>query len=196
MMDERLSNLLSESLSISGLDPGTQKHQHSVWLYAMELAKAMELSVDESMMLASAALFHDIGKLYVPISILHKPGPLTAREYAVIKRHPELGAQALASMLPEHPASQEVCRAVHQHHERWNGTGYPDGLVGDEIHLFARIIGAADTYAAATATVEERPYNNPPKTHSEAIGILQSGAGILFDPRVVSVFVKTFHLAS
>jgi len=154
----------------------------------MELAMAMNLPLDEAMIFVSSAICHDIGKLIVDEKVLDKPGTLGEEEYIIVQNHPVWGADALSCMLPKHQASEEVCRIVLEHHERWDGKGYPAGLSESNIHPSARKLGVVDAYAAMVAPIEERPYNDPPKTHDQAISTLLECSGTQFDPKVVEVF--------
>src|SRR3954471_14614170 len=125
-------------------------------------------------------LLHDIGKLAVPAEILNKPSELTPEEQAVMRTHPELGAQLIA----DETYSPIVRAVVREHHERWDGAGYPDGLAGDHIHQLARIAAVADVYDAVTSERTYRPAQ-PPHVGVEAI---VRGSGTQFDPAVVDIF--------
>src|SRR3954452_4142836 len=130
--------------------------------------------------LGMGLLLHDVGKLAVPLAILTKPGALTPEEQVVVRAHPELGAQML-----DHDTYSPIVRAiVREHHERWDGLGYAEGLKGSQIHQLARIAAVADVYDAVTS---ERPYQaaRPPRAGVEVIA---GGAGTQFDPEVVAVF--------
>ena len=130
--------------------------------------------------LGMGLLLHDVGKLAVPLAILTKPGALTPEEQEVVRAHPELGAQML-----DHDTYSPIVRAiVREHHERWDGLGYAQGLKGSQIHQLARIAAVADVYDAVTS---ERPYQaaRPPRAGVEVIA---GGAGTQFDPEVVAVF--------
>ena len=131
--------------------------------------------------IALGLLLHDIGKLAIPEEILLKRGPLTEEEWVVMRRHPALGVD----MLGDH-ISFLIRVVVKQHHERWDGTGYPDGIAGDDIHQFARIAAVADVYDAVTS---ERVYKPPKKPH-EGVAVIAQGEGTDFDPEVVSVFSR------
>ena len=129
------------------------------------------------------ALLHDIGKIGVPLTILHKNGPLDDEEWAEVKRHPEYGARVLEPLSREYP---EVLAIVRHEHERWDGRGYPDGIAGTDIPLGARLIMIADTYDAVCST---RPYRKA-MSKEAALEIIQEGSGGQFDPSLVPVFEK------
>lgn len=131
--------------------------------------------------IALGLLLHDIGKLAVPEEILQKQGPLTPEEWIVMKRHPQQGAEMLGDNV-----SFLIRAVVKQHHERWDGTGYPDGIGGEDIHQFARIAAVADVYDAVTS---ERVYRPPMKPH-EGVTIIEQGEGTDFDPEVVAIFSR------
>jgi HD-GYP domain-containing protein (c-di-GMP phosphodiesterase class II) len=128
-------------------------------------------------------LLHDVGKLAVPSAILHKPERLTDEEIALVRGHPLVGLE----MLPVTRVSPLARTVVRSHHERWDGSGYPDGKAGEDIHEFARIASVADVYDAVTS---ERPYH---AAAAPAVGVeaIVGGAGTAFDPEVVSVFRRT-----
>ena len=113
-------------------------------------------------------------------NILHKPGPLTNEEWRIMRQHPEIGARIVKSI----PFLAETMPVIRHHHERWNGSGYPLGIAGDEIPITARIFAVADVFDALTSI---RPYRNI-VSHEEAFAYLQANAGILFDPEIVAVF--------
>jgi diguanylate cyclase (GGDEF)-like protein/PAS domain S-box-containing protein len=159
-----------------------QIHTEKVSHYCEEIAKAMGLSKQDVADIRNAASLHDIGKIMVPPQILNKPGKLTPAEFAIIKRHPEIGYQMLKSV-DEYVMLAEY---VLYHHERWDGTGYPAGLTGEDIPLHSRIIAVADAYEAMTAL---RPYQKT-KTKEEAIAELIRCADIQFDPEIVTFFIE------
>jgi HD-GYP domain-containing protein (c-di-GMP phosphodiesterase class II) len=131
--------------------------------------------------IALGLMLHDIGKLMVSQEILNKPGRLTEGEWEEIRRHPQAGADMLGDNV-----SFLIRAVVKQHHERWDGLGYPDGKTGEEIHQFARIAAVADVYDAVTA---DRPYRRAMAPH-EGVKVVQDGAGSHFDPEVVAIFSK------
>lgn len=146
-----------------------------------------EATIDE---LARAAPLHDIGKVSTPDAVLLKPGRLTADEWVVMKQHTTAGAALLQRAIDRLGASagqllhfgQQIAR---HHHERWDGTGYPDGLAGDAIPLAARLMAVADVY---DALISRRPYKEP-MPHAEAMALIRAGAGGHFDPRLVDALV-------
>jgi putative nucleotidyltransferase with HDIG domain len=157
------------------------RHAILVAACADRLARRLELSHVERQTVIAGALLHDVGKLLVDERILEKPGPLTSDERREINGHPIKGALIVhASVDPE------VVEVVRAHHERWDGDGYPRGLVGREIPLAARIVAVADAYLAM---LEERPYKRS-LNEDEALKELEDGAGSQFDPRCVAAFVK------
>lgn len=155
---------------------GSARHSETVGRYAEMMARELGLSAQLTARVRLAGLLHDIGKVGVPDSILHKPGRLTDEELAVIRRHPELGAQMLS-----HPSLADVREWVATHHEQPDGNGYPRGLKGEEVTLQARIIAVADAYEAMTS---ERSYRGA-MDHIAARKELERCAGTQFDARVV-----------
>jgi len=152
---------------------------HARWISDLSLRVGRELGLDDDALkqLELGALLHDIGKIGVPSTILLKPGRLSSTERAVIEMHPVLGERIIAPI----DRLQEVRVIVRHCHERWDGRGYPDGLVGEDIPLEARIIFVCDAYHAMTT---DRPYRRR-LGHPEAVRRLREGAGSQFDPRVV-----------
>jgi diguanylate cyclase (GGDEF)-like protein/putative nucleotidyltransferase with HDIG domain len=159
---------------------GSARHSETVGRYAELMARELGLSERRVGRVRLAGLLHDIGKVGVPDAILNKAGPLTDEEFAVIVRHPELGAQIL-----EHPSLADVQGWVAAHHERPDGTGYPRGLSGDALPPEARIIAVADAYEAMTS---DRSYRNA-IGHVRARDELTRHAGTQFDPEVVAAFL-------
>jgi putative nucleotidyltransferase with HDIG domain len=174
--------LLSLAKSIDLRDPYTMGHSQQVTNYAVMIAKELDLSQDLIDMIRKGSLLHDIGKLGVPDSILLKPDRLTDDEYKVIKTHPLLGAQILESSRN----LRDLIPLVRHHHERFDGKGYPDGLVGHAIPLEARILALADSIEAMAS---DRPYRRG-LTLDEIIEEIKRVSGEQFDPRMVKVFLK------
>lgn len=178
--DEILS-LFSELLEAK--DPYTAEHSSSVRRLAMNLAEKMELSMNEVFEITVAASLHDIGKIHIPESIIRKPSKLTQEEYELIKTHSEQSSKMLSGL----SSFETVGKIVRAHHERIDGTGYPDKLKGEEIPIGAKIIAVADTYDAITST---RSYRNA-LTHEYALSEIRRVAGSQLDQQVVSAFLET-----
>ncbi|HTC85402.1 MAG TPA: diguanylate cyclase [Candidatus Acidoferrum sp.] len=163
-------------------DRYTRRHSEDVSRYAVFLAERLDLSVDMRATLQTAGLLHDIGKIGIPDDVLRKPGPLTAREYDIVKQHVALGALIVHDV----PDLEQVRDGIRYHHERWDGAGYLDGLKGEEIPLIARILAVADTFSAMTTT---RPYRRALPV-DEALDRLLDAAGSQLEERLVRVFVQ------
>ncbi len=132
-------------------------------------------------MLHRGALLHDVGKLGISVQLLDKPGRLEDHEFKEVKAHPSIGGRILEPI----SAFADIMPIVTDHHERWDGKGYPNGLAGEEIHINARILAVADTYDAMTS---DRPYRKGRDTEA-AVEEIWSQAGTQFDPRVVEAFL-------
>lgn len=168
-------------------DPHTALHSERVAVIALDLAKELGLPPEVRNLLLRAAKLHDLGKVGVPDAALLKEGALTPEEWERMRLHPELGWRLLAP-LEDHlgPVVRDV---VLHHHERWDGSGYPRGLKGEEIPLLARILAVADAYEAMTA---DRPYRRALSPEEAALRI-QRGAGSQFDPEVVEAFLRALR---
>jgi len=165
-------------------DPFTANHSQRVMLIASDIGREMKCNNTEMEALEWGGLLHDIGKIGVRDEILLKQDKLTRDERMKMNAHPELGAEIIAPvrrLAPELPI-------IRHHHEWYNGSGYPDRLIGDEIPKLARILHVADAFEAMTAA---RPYRMTPLTAEQALGELRKFAGIQFDPTIVDAFVKT-----
>jgi hypothetical protein len=169
--------------SLEARDRYTHGHSRRVARYATMIARRMGLAPAEVARIRAAAAVHDVGKIETPIAILHKQGRLTDAEFDAIKRHPVDGARMVAGV-----GDDELTAIVRHHHERLDGTGYPDGLGGCAIPLGARIIAVADTFDAITS---ERPYRRA-KAHRAAIELLRREAGAQLDPDAVSAFRSVY----
>jgi diguanylate cyclase (GGDEF)-like protein/putative nucleotidyltransferase with HDIG domain len=167
------------ALAIEAKDQTTHDHLRRVRVYAIEVAKRLKLSPPELEALRAAALLHDIGKLAVPEHIICKPGRLTPEEFEKMKIHPIVGAEILERVQFPYP----VVPIVRAHHEKWDGTGYPDGLKGEEIPIGARILSAVDTLDALAT---DRQYR-PALPLDEAMDRVVQLSGKSFDPSVVEV---------
>jgi len=165
-------------------DPFTSKHSHRVKAIAVDIGREMSVNEAELEALEWGGLLHDVGKIGVPDAVLLKQERLTREERMIMNAHPVLGAQIIApvtKLAPELPI-------IRHHHEWYNGSGYPDRLIGDEIPKLARILHVADAFEAMTAA---RPYRMTPLTPEQALAELRKFAGVQFDPVCVDAFVKT-----
>ncbi len=185
LADLYLATIKSLALAIDAKDQYTHQHIVRVQRYAVATAVEMGLTGDELEGVNTGALLHDIGKLGVPEYVLLKPGRLTDEEFAKIKEHPRIGADILSPVEFPWP----VLPAVKYHHEKWDGTGYPEGLAGENIPLPGRILAVADVYDALTSS---RSYRNA-WTHEKAIQTIREGAGSHFDPRIVAAFLRVIE---
>ncbi len=182
LADLYLATIKSLALAIDAKDQYTHQHILRVQRYAVAIAKQMGLTGNELEGVNTGALLHDIGKLGVPEYVLLKPGRLTEDEFDKIKKHPEIGAAILDPVEFPWP----VLPAVKYHHEKWDGTGYPEGLKGEDIPLTARILAVADVYDALTSS---RSYRSA-WTHEKATGVIKKDAGTHFDPVIVEAFLQ------
>lgn len=162
--------------------PELTEHLEGVARLAVAVGRRLELLPEQLDEVARAAELHDVGKMAVPDDILLKPGPLDPREWAFIRQHTAVGERILSAA----PALRPIATLVRSSHERWDGTGYPDGLAGTAIPLGARIVAVCDAY---DAMVSDRAYR-PALPRSEALLELQACAGTQFDPAVVDVFLE------
>jgi diguanylate cyclase (GGDEF)-like protein/putative nucleotidyltransferase with HDIG domain len=177
-----LATIKSLALAIDAKDQYTHQHILRVQKYAVATAKQMGLSGDELEGINTGALLHDIGKLGVPEYVLLKPGKLTSEEFEKIKKHPEIGAAILDPVDFPWP----VLPAVKYHHEKWDGSGYPEGLAGENIPLPGRILAVADAYDALTTS---RSYRHA-WSHERALNEIKRTSGTHFDPVVVVAFLE------
>jgi len=165
-------------------DPYTSRHSQRVKQIAVDIGRTMNVNEAELEALEWGGLLHDVGKIGVPDNVLLKQERLTREERMIMNAHPVLGAEIIApvtKLAPELPI-------IRHHHEWYNGSGYPDRLIGDEIPKLARILHVADAFEAMTSA---RPYRLTPLTGEEALKELRKFAGIQFDPAVVDAFVRT-----
>jgi len=177
-----LGTLTALARTVDTNSPWTAGHSERVTGLAMEIGREMGLPPHEIDLLHRGGLLHDIGKIGVPPSILDKPGKLTEEEFAVIRRHPSKGAMILEPI----PNLQKVISIVTQHHERYDGKGYPDGLSGESISVHARILAVADV---SDALVSDRPYR-PGWSWEKVLEYTRENAGSQFDPVVVEAFFR------
>jgi putative nucleotidyltransferase with HDIG domain len=173
---------LSDALDAK--DKYTAGHSRRVMEYSLCIARNMDLAEKGLQLLKKSALLHDIGKIGVPDVILNKDSELTEKEYAVIKMHPEIGANILKPV----EALKDLVPAVYCHHERFDGKGYPKGLKGEEIPLNARIIAIADSFDAMTSY---RPYRSA-FSREAALAEIERNKGVQFDPRLADIFIGLF----
>ncbi len=162
-------------------DRATAEHTSRVAGYVRVFAEALGYTPEHVATLETAAVLHDLGKIAVPDCVLLKPAALTCEERTIVREHASVGAEMVAEVESLRP----IAEMVRHHHERMDGTGYPDRLSGEAIPLGARIIAIADTYDAITS---ERPYRSA-RAIEIAIAELEAGAGTQFDAQLVDVFV-------
>ncbi len=169
-------------------DPYTGEHSHDTERLAVLLAEALKLSDEKIEDIRKGAAIHDIGKIAIPDSILLKKGPLDEAEWIIMKTHPVVGAEILAGI----EIYKNVVPIVRHEHEHWDGSGYPDGLAGENIPLGARIVAVADVYSALTTPREYRPAQGKPLkyTSQQACEILTKMGGKVLDPNLVKVFIE------
>ncbi len=172
------------SLAIEAKDHTTHDHLRRVQVYAVEIAKDLDLDDSQLNAIRAASMLHDIGKLAVPENILSKPGRLTPEEFEKMKIHPIVGSDILDRVEFPYP----VVPIVRSHHEKWDGSGYPDGLKQEAIPIGARILSAVDCFDALAS---ERPYRRA-MSPEQAMGNLSAEKGRSFDPRVVEVMERRY----
>jgi len=183
---EVLSTIHALAATVDAKDPYTYGHSKKAGQYATEIAEALGYSEERIATIRAAALLHDIGKIRVSDRLLAKRGPLSDDDWNPIYAHPKLGVAIL-----KHVKALSGClAAIQYHHERWDGSGYPAGLEGENIPLDARILAIADAYDAMTSA---RPYREVRLTHQQAIDELKHCAGTQFDPDIVRVFVALWE---
>jgi putative nucleotidyltransferase with HDIG domain len=171
---------------VDAKSPWTAGHSHRVCELALSIAEALNLQLDDRENLHRAALLHDIGKIGVPSNILNKTDKLSDEEFRLIKNHPSLGAKILEPII----AYKGIIPIVSQHHERFDGLGYPVGIAGKEIHKGARILAVADVYDALSS---DRPYRKG-WTRAQVINFMKKGAGREFDPMIVEALLEVIKI--
>jgi len=167
--------------TIQAKDPYTSGHSTRVSRYALLVAEKLNLTTKDKHQLYLASMLHDIGKIGVPDELLNRPGKLSDEEMERVRNHVQLGASMIEMLGEMHP----IVPLIRHHHECYDGTGYPDGLKGEEIPLISRIVAVADMYDAMTS---DRPYR-PRRTQQEAIAEVQQTSGTKLDPRVAEAFL-------
>jgi len=181
MLDE-IQEILQLARSVEEKDEVTEGHCHRLQRLAVATGERLNLGADQLITLSYAAYLHDVGKIKVPDKILNKPGSLTDEEWVEMRRHPDYGAEMLAGK----EFLRDAARIVRAHHERYDGSGYPDGLAGDAVPIEAQIIAVVDAY---DAMVSDRPYRKA-LSQASALAELRKNAGSQFAPRVVTAFLR------
>jgi putative nucleotidyltransferase with HDIG domain len=180
-----LATVQTLAAAIDAKDQVTHGHIRRVQNYAVELARAVGIRNDlQIKAIQAAAVLHDTGKIAVPEAILNKPGPLTKEEFAIMKQHAAVGADIISSINFPYPVEP----IVRYHHENWDGSGYPEGLVGTAIPIGARILAVVDCFDALTS---DRPYRRM-LSDAEALAIVVERRGRMYDPLVVDTFLRIY----
>lgn len=169
--------------AVDAKDQYTHGHSERVTTYALALADLVGLDGKDRELVELAGLLHDVGKIAVPERVLNKPADLSDREWRIIRLHPVQGSKIILNI--DHPYIVEVAHAVRSHHERWDGRGYPDGLVGSRAPIIARILTVADAFDAMAS---DRPYRRS-FGRSEALRRLYEASGTQFEPELVRAFL-------
>jgi putative nucleotidyltransferase with HDIG domain len=177
--------LVAFARAIDANSPWTAGHSERVTRMAIAIGRRLQLPDAQLQVLERGGLLHDIGKIAVPASILDKSGPLTADEWHFMRRHPEVGCEILAPI----PVFRDAIPIVRSHHERVDGSGYPDGLRGETIPLLARVLAVADVF---DALISDRPYRTG-LSMVDVIALIRSESGAHFDPRVVAAFLDAIR---
>ncbi len=172
-------------MAIEEKDKYTRGHSHRVAFYSSMVAQTMNLNNEEKKELEYAALLHDVGKIGISEQILNKPGRLNQVEYEIIKTHPSKGVKILEPL----KFLDNILPIIEAHHERYDGKGYPHGLIHEQIPMLARIICVCDAYDAMTS---DRSYRKP-LAKEIALREITDGSGSQFDPTVVEAFIDTYH---
>jgi putative nucleotidyltransferase with HDIG domain len=184
---ERIRNLFMNSIkalsqALEAKDIYTIGHSRRVSEISGEITQKMGFNGKMYEHIVLAGLLHDIGKIGISDSILNKKGPLTRQEYAIIKQHPAVGEAIISQIAPP----QHICEGIRQHHERWDGKGYPDGLAGEDISMAGRILAVVDVYDSLTSM---RPYREA-YSHEKALEELLLVADSQLDREVVTIFLS------
>lgn len=184
---ERITNCLSPSVkalivATESKDRYTAGHNFRVALYALKLAEELRLRPEQLRAVAQGTIIHDIGKIQIPDPILNKPGKLTPGEREVIEKHTVRGYEMCKNL----GFMKDELSIIRSHHEKWDGSGYPDQLQGEQIPFMARIVAVADVYDALTSN---RAYRTA-WSHEEAISFLQKNSGTHFDPSCVEAWIQ------
>jgi putative nucleotidyltransferase with HDIG domain len=177
-----VQTVLALANAVDARDTYVENHSQRMAKIAEVICRELNFNEDQIQAVHWAALLHDIGKIGVPDEILSKPGPLNNEEWATMMRHPEIGSQILAPL----KRMSYVAPIIRAHHEKYDGSGYPDGLKGSQIPLGARILAVVDAYIAIK---DERVYRKS-RSHAEAILEIKRHSGTQFDPQIVDIFMK------
>jgi putative two-component system response regulator len=186
-LDDSDTVLFSLAQSVEERDPDLGQHCHRMALMAAGMGLALGLPASDLLTLQRGGYLHDVGKVAIPDSVLFKPGPLTAEEWETMKTHAERGERICGGMR----SMTAVLPVIRHHHEKWDGSGYPDGLKGEQIPLLARILQLADIYDALTTS---RPYKRA-FTPEEALHVMREEAAKGWrDPKLVNTFADTLPM--
>lgn len=185
MASLHLRTIEALAMAIEAKDTTTHDHLQRVQVYALEIGAELGLNNEELEALRAASLLHDIGKLAVPEHIISKPGKLTPEEFEKMKIHPVVGAEILERVQFPYP----VAPIVRSHHEKWDGTGYPDGLIGEQIPIGARILSVVD---CLDAMATDRQYRRALPL-DQAMSVISKEKGQAFDPRVVEILERRYQ---
>lgn len=182
-MDDAATIIAGMARAVEAKDPATRGHADRVTTYAIALAQAAGLSPQVQEAVAGAGPLHDIGKIGVPDMVLRKPGRLSEEDLAIIRHHPEIGDEICMPLR----SLRQLRAGIRWHHERYDGRGYPDGLLGEQIPLEARVLAIADAFDAMTS---DRPYRRAMPLE-KALAILSANEGPQWDPALIPVFCAT-----
>jgi HD-GYP domain-containing protein (c-di-GMP phosphodiesterase class II) len=169
-------------------DSTTGSHINRIDHYTRLVAAELGMSEEEAILCGKASRLHDVGKVGIPDAILRKPGKLTPEEYDVVRSHTQIGGRILA----DDRILEMACDVALHHHERWDGSGYPEGRPSREFHMVTRIVSVIDVF---DALVSRRPYKEPWEP-ARAAQEIENGAGTQFDPTVVPAFLKLYRNGS
>ncbi len=175
-----LETIKTLAAAIDAKDPYTRGYSDRVSAFSMAISRHLGFTQEEVFRVYIAAILHDVGKLGIREGILNKPGGLSDEEFEIMRRHPSIGAQIMSPIR----MLKDIIPGIRNHHETWDGKGYPDQLEGEEIPMVARIIGVADTFDAMTTT---RPYQQA-MTLDYVVAKMRSMSGTRFDPVVIDAF--------
>jgi putative nucleotidyltransferase with HDIG domain len=168
--------------SVDAKSSWTAGHSERVTTVALAIARQLGVSEAELKLLHRGGLLHDIGKIGIPSALLNKPGPLTHEERRIVESHVTVGERILEPIR----AFGDILPLVRSHHERFDGSGYPDGLAGTEIHRLARVMAVADVFDALSS---DRPYRSAFST-TRTVAVIRDGRGVHYDPEIVDAFLE------